>query len=584
MSRNNKENDSNFFKKIFVGIYNLFLFIILLPFNLFKYLNLSVYYIMKWMVRESPEKKKQREEKEKQREKERAEEKQKAEEYLKKSKNNELKFDKDSVQSEKNRRGKLSRREQREEHRVAKEKIRREKIRQKEEERKEKKNIFKEFKEKNIFAKNKQKKLDMKRQILTLDVNAADANRSSEKLIFKYIGKNPNGKIEKGKFQGYSKLDVHSYLLSEGYEVYEIKAVAKASIFNTDLGLNRPMKKSLLIFYITQLSTYLKAGIPIVDSIKILTNQSKNETTKTIWKSVVYELTMGATLSDAMYRCGNVFPRLLINMIKTAEMTGDLPEVLDEQVEYYKSTEKSRKEMVNAMMYPIFVFFFAIIIVSYIMLFVVPKFVNIYDTIGAELPWITSALISASSFLKQNYLIILLVILALIILFVTLFKKSVIFKSNVQSLLMHLPVIGDIIIFNEMTMFSKTFATLINNNIFITDSMDILSRITDNEIYKNIIFDAVESLAKGDPISSAFNDHWAFPDIAYQMIVTGEKTGQLGTMMEKVAEYYQEEHANSIARIKALIEPLMIIFLAVVVGAILLAVVIPMFSMYDKLV
>ena len=114
--------------------------------------------------------------------------------------------------------------------------------------------------------------------------------------------------------------------------------------------------------------------------------------------------------------------------------------------------------------------------------------------------------------------------------------------------------------------------------------MDILSRITDNEIYKNIIFDAVESLSKGDPISSAFNEHWAFPDIAYQMIVTGEKTGQLGTMMEKVAEYYQEEHTNSIARIKALVEPIMIIFLAVVVGGILLAVVIPMFRMYSNLV
>ena len=113
--------------------------------------------------------------------------------------------------------------------------------------------------------------------------------------------------------------------------------------------------------------------------------------------------------------------------------------------------------------------------------------------------------------------------------------------------------------------------------------MDILSRITDNEIYKGIIFDAVENLSKGEVLSDAFNDQWAFPDIAYQMIVTGEKTGQLGTMMEKVSEYYQEEHFNAITRIKALIEPIMIIFLAVVVGGILLAVIIPMFSMYNNI-
>ena len=578
------KNEESIFSKFFGGIYKTFLFIILLPFRAVKYANLSVYYIMKWMIRETPEKQKQREERERKRAEEKEKEKQKAQEYINKAKKSELTFEKDTPKSEKSKEKILSAKERREEHRQAKEKIRREKLRQKEEAKKEQRSIFQQFKERNAFAEKRQRKLDKKRQILAMDVNAADAKRSSEKLIFKYVAKNPKGKFEKGKFQGYSKLDVHSYLLSEGYEVYEINAVAKASIFNTDLGLAKTMKKSLLVFYITQLSTYLKAGIPIVDSIKILTNQSKKPTEKTIWKSVVYELTMGATLSDAMYRCGNVFPNLLINMIKTAEMTGDLPEVLDEQAEYYKSTEKARKEMVNAMMYPLFVFFFAIIIVTYIMLYVVPQFVNIYDSIGADLPWITSALISLSNFLKEYIWLVLLAVVLLVGLFVLLFKKSVSFKSNVQFLLMRFPVIGDIIIYNEMTMFSKTFATLINNNIFITDSMDILSRITNNEIYKGIIFDAVESLSVGDPISTAFNEHWAFPDIAYQMIVTGERTGQLGTMMEKVAEYYQEEHTNSIARIKALVEPLMIIFLAVIVGGILLAVVIPMFSMYSELV
>ena len=148
---------------------------------------------------------------------------------------------------------------------------------------------------------------------------------------------------------------------------------------------------------------------------------------------------------------------------------------------------------------------------------------------------------------------------------------------------MHMPVIKEIIIDNEMTMFAKTFATLINNNIFITDSMDILSRITENEVYKTIIYDAVESLARGDNISTSFYDHWAFPDIAYQMIVTGEKTGQLGTMMDKVGYYYHDEHENAIAQIKVFIEPVLIIFLAVGVGGILLAVILPMFSMYNQL-
>ena len=574
-------------KKIFVSIYNIFIFIITLPFNIFKYLNLGFYYIIKLLLRESPEKKKQREEKEKKRREQLAKEKKQAEEYIRQNQNEELKFSKYGGNNEQviHRDKKLTRKEAREEHRIARDKIRREKLRQKEEERRQHKSILEQLRSRSFFAVRQQRKLDEKRKTLSLDVNGEDAKRSVEKIIFKYIAKNPKGKIEKGMFQGYSKLDVHSYLLSEGYEVYEIKAQAKATIFNTDLGLNKPIKKSALIFYLTQLSTYLKAGIPVVEAIKILSNQAKKKIEQTIWKSVVYELTMGSTLSDAMLRCGNnVFPKLLINMVKTAEMTGNLPEVLDEQVDYYKQTEKSRKEMVNAMMYPIFVFIFAIAIVFYIMLYVIPQFVSIYETIGTDLPWITQAIISISTFLKENILIIVLIIALIVVLFTIAYKRSVIFKARVQSLLMHIPVMGQIIIYNEVNMFTKTFATLINNNIFITDSMDILGRITENEIYKGIIYDAVDSLSKGETLSTAFNEQWAFPDIAYQMIVTGERTGQLGTMMEKVSEYYQEEHYNAIARVKALIEPVMIIFLAVIVGGILLAIIIPMFSMYNDIV
>ena len=571
-------------KKVFLSIGDVLIFIITIPFKIFKYLNLGFYYIIKLLLRESPEKQKAREEKEKQRLIEIEKEKEQAQAYLKK--NSELKFSKDKNGEEvihKDR--KLTKEERREEHRIAKEKIKRERLRQKEEERKEHKNLFEQLKKRSILFRRRQQRLDEKRKILSLDVNAEDAKRSNEKIIYKYVAKNPKGKIENGVFQGYSKLDVHSYLLSEGYEVYEIKAKAKANIFNTDLGLNKPMKKSMLIFYLTQLSTYLKAGIPIVDSIKILTNQAKSKTEQTIWKSVVYELTMGSTLSDAMFRCGNnVFPKLLINMVKTAEMTGDLPEVLDEQVEYYRSTEKSRKEMINAMMYPIFVFVFAILIVMYIMVSVIPKFVSIYDSIGTDIPGITRFLINTSTFIRNHIILITLITILIIIAFIFSYKRNVVFKASVQRFLMHIPVFGNIIIYNEVNMFTKTFASLINNNIFITDSMDILSRITDNEIYKGIIFDAVDSLSRGDVLSSAFEDQWAFPNIAYQMIVTGEKTGQLGSMMEKVSEYYQEEHFNAITRIKALIEPIMIIFLAIVVGGILLAIIIPMFSLYSNIV
>jgi len=151
-----------------------------------------------------------------------------------------------------------------------------------------------------------------------------------------------------------------------------------------------------------------------------------------------------------------------------------------------------------------------------------------------------------------------------------------------QWLLMHFPVIKDIIIYNEVTLFSKTFSSLLTHNVYITDSMDILTKVTNNEIYKMMIYDTVANLAKGEKISKAFKDQWAFPIAAYEMIVTGEKTGQLAEMMGKVSTYYQGLHKGIVAKVKALLEPILIVFLTLVVGVILISVIIPMFSMYQQ--
>ena len=146
-----------------------------------------------------------------------------------------------------------------------------------------------------------------------------------------------------------------------------------------------------------------------------------------------------------------------------------------------------------------------------------------------------------------------------------------------------MPIFGNVIIYNEVTMFTKTFASLLAHNVFITDSMEILNKITNNEIYKMLILDTITNLAKGEKISLAFKDHWAFPIPAYEMITTGERTGQLAEMMQKVSTYYQELHRNAVTRIKTFIEPVLILFLTFTVGGIVLSIVIPMFSFYSSI-
>lgn len=427
--------------------------------------------------------------------------------------------------------------------------------------------------------KKKQENLKLK----TMELTPADAIKNSQNIRYNYTARDKEGNIIKSSLDALSKVDVHSFLLNQGYDVI---AIEEARLFNK-LGLvqltTSPMKDKDLNFFLTQLSTYIKAGITLVDSISILAKQAKSKKVKNLYNRLVFELTSGETLSEAFAKQGNVFPRLLINMVKTSELTGNLTGVLDDMAAYYKTKYENRKQIISAMTYPSVIFVVAVVVLVYIILYVVPEFTDMYSQIGSELPTITVVIVNISDFLAANLLYVILVIVAVIAILVILFKYVMKFRYAVQWLLMHIPVVKDIIIYNEVIMFTKTFASLINYDVFITDSMEILGKITDNEIYKLLIRDAVINLSNGNSVSLAFKDHWAFPVIAYEMLVTGERSGRLGSMMTQVSDYYNTEQKNLITQLKSLIEPIMIIFLAVVVGIVLLAVIVPMFNMYDEI-
>lgn len=435
------------------------------------------------------------------------------------------------------------------------------------------------------LVKNMRNKRDIERESLLISFDGEDAERSNQKILYEYVGKNADGKIVKGYFDAYSKVEVHSFLLSEGFEVYSISSSQLIRFLHGGSGSSKvKVKTKDLIFFLTQLSTYIKAGIPLVESLKILTRQFKNKGYQRIFRSLIYDLTMGESFSDALTKQGVSFPRLLTNMVKAAEMTGQLPEVLDDMSEYYTEMDKTRKQMVTAMMYPLIILVVAIVVITFILMFVIPRFVQIYDSMeSSQIPTFTKMIIGLSAFLQNNLIYIIIALIILIFIFKYLYDNVKLFKTLIQWIIMHIPGFGNVIIYNEVTMFTKTFSSLLSHNVFITDSMDILNKITDNEIYKMLILDTITNLAKGEKISEAFKDHWAFPVPAYEMIVTGEKTGELPEMMSKVSSYYQELHANSVLRMKTFMEPVLIIFLTVVVGGIVLSIIIPMFNMYSAI-
>ena len=402
------------------------------------------------------------------------------------------------------------------------------------------------------------------------------------KTRYKYVAYDKNGKQVKGYFDAFRRMDVESFLTAQGYKILDIKAkkISKAGDFFT---FSNEMKYKDLVFFLTQLSTYIKSGIPLTESLVMIENQTKDKKKKDLYKRIVYELNTGANFSEALARQGNVFPKLLINMLKTSELTGNLTESLDDMAAYYKTADSNRKQVISALTYPSVVLVISIAVLTFLLIFIIPKFQSIFDQLGSNLPGITLFLINMSTFLQNNVIKIVLAIFAGVIIIIMLYRHVKKFRYCVQWVAMHIPVIKDVLIDNEVVMFTKTFSSLIRHDVFITDSIEMLGKITNNEIYKDIIKEAVTNLSAGAGLSPAFENKWAFPRIAYEMLVTGEKTGRLGVMMENVANYYEEEQKNLIQRLKSLIEPVMIIVLAFIVGVILLAIFIPMFSIYSDI-
>lgn len=402
------------------------------------------------------------------------------------------------------------------------------------------------------------------------------------KRRYKYICYDKNGKQVKGYFDAFRKMDVESFLKSQGYKILEIKEgnISKTGMF---LSYNNEMKYKDLVFFLTQLSTYIKSGIPLTDSIVILENQTKDRRKKDLFKKVLYELNTGANFSEALARQGNTFSKLLVNMLKTSELTGNLTEALDDMASYYKTADSNRKQIISALTYPSVVLVISVAVLTFLLIFIVPKFEGIFSELGAQLPAITLFLLRASDFLQHNIIKLIMVFIAIAVIFVAMYKNIKKFRYAMQWLIMHIPVIKDVLIYNEVVMFTKTFSSLIRHDVFITDSIEMLGKVTNNEIYKDIVKEAVTNLSAGAGLSKAFENKWAFPRIAYEMLVTGEKTGRLGLMMENVAVYYEEEQKNLVQRLKSLIEPVMIIFLALIVGIIMMAIFIPMFGMYGNI-
>ena len=397
---------------------------------------------------------------------------------------------------------------------------------------------------------------------------------------FNYIVKNEFGETVKGSFEGPSLEAVKVFLEGEYEDVLSIKPREKWDI---DINIGGKFKADTLAFFLTQLATYLRAGITLVDGIRIMVKQTVKPYEKKVYSKIVYSLVGGDTFSKALSLQSKVFPEFLISMVKTSELTGDLPSVLDEMADYYTKIDKNKRSLRAALSYPLIIFMVAIGAVVFLLTEVVPKFQDMFSSVNGKLPGITIFVLQMSSLIQKYGLYLFIGAILGVSMFIWFYKNNRVFKKKVQTVFMKFPVFGELIICNEVSNLTRTFATLLNHGVFITDSMEILSAITTNEVYKSIIYRTLIGLSKGAKISETFKGEWAFPIVAYEMLATGEATGQLPEMMSKVSTHFADIHEAKTSSLKSLMEPFIILFLATIIGFILLAVIVPMFSLYNQI-
>jgi type IV pilus assembly protein PilC len=396
---------------------------------------------------------------------------------------------------------------------------------------------------------------------------------------FRYAGRDRKGK-KSGTIQAGSKREALQLLREEGIRVIELNEVAE-TLLTRDIAIGNPVKLQHLVMYLRQFATLLKAGVPVVDSTRILSEQTDSKALKKVLLDMVQELLEGNPLSSAASKHPKVFSPMFINMVKAGEAGGNLDETLDRLAIHFEKQHHTRQKISSALAYPLTVGLVAIGVVIFLLVKVVPTFVGMFQGFGADLPAITLFVLNASEWMQSFWWLVILLILG--------FIAAIIFLKNrketsyfIDLFVLKIPIFGKIIQKAVLARMTRTMSSLFSSSVPILQAMTIVENVVENEVIARVLRESREFLEKGQSISEPMTNHWAFPPMVTQMIAIGEKTGALDEMLDKVADFYEKEVDSSTDRLKSLIEPIMILVLAGLVGTIVLSIMIPMFDIFNQ--
>jgi type IV pilus assembly protein PilC len=347
-------------------------------------------------------------------------------------------------------------------------------------------------------------------------------------------------------------------------------------------SLRKKVSQQEIAVFTRQFSVMLDAGLPLVQCLEAIAQQHQNPTFKTTLEQVRNDVESGSTLSEAMARHPKVFDTLFTNMIAAGETGGILDTILQRLAVFIEKVVKLKKALRSAMIYPAVVVTIAVSVVTLILWKVIPVFRTLFEGFNVELPLLTRMVIGLSTFIT-NYFIFVLVLAVLAAFFLRNYYRTDNGRHRIDGLLLRLPVLGDVFRKISVARFTRTLSTLISSGVPILEGLDITAKTSGNAILEDVIYKLRSSIEEGKTISEPMRQSNYFPAMVTQMISIGESTGELDTMLVKVSDYYEEEADTVVANLMTLMEPVMMVFLGVVVGGIVIAMYLPMFKLIQVL-
>ncbi len=395
--------------------------------------------------------------------------------------------------------------------------------------------------------------------------------------VFVWKGKDKNKKTKKGEIEAPTEKAVRAELIRIKITDFKIKPKPK-DIFANVAFMQPKVVQADVILFCRQFSTMIDAGLPIIQCLEILHSQQDNATFKKMLKEIKANVEGGQTFAETLSKYPKQFDDLFVNMIQAGEAGGILDTILRRLSAYMEKAAKLKGQIKGAMTYPIVTLVIAAIVVTVIMVFVIPVFEEMFAGMGGALPLPTQICVNMSRFVKGNIHFIIGGIVAFLFVAKRFYATD---KGRVicDDVALKLPVFGSLIRKAAVSKFTRTTGTMLSSGVSILDSLEIVAKTAGNKTIERAVYETRAAIAEGRTMSEPLSESGVFPSMVCQMIAVGESTGALDAMLEKIADFYDEEVDQAVENMTALIEPFMLVFLGVVIGGLVVSMYLPIFKM-----